>query len=62
VIQAGCANADRSSHLMAAAAGFDQAGMALHAAAVRYVASPETASGLREVVNPDRFARMLVGG
>jgi len=47
---------------MAAAAGFDRAGMALHAAAVRYVASPETGSGLRDVANPDRFARMLVGG
>ena len=62
VIRAGCANTDRPSRLTAAAAGFDRAGMALHAAAVRYVASPETASGLREVVNPDRFARMLVGG
>jgi hypothetical protein len=61
-IRAGCANTDRSSHLTAAAAGFDRAGMALHAAAVRYMASPKTEPGLREVVNSDRFARMLVGG
>jgi hypothetical protein len=47
---------------MAAAAGFDRAGMALHAAAVRSVASPETGQEIREVVNPGRFAQMLVGG
>jgi eukaryotic-like serine/threonine-protein kinase len=62
VIRAGCEQADRRSHLMAAAAGFDKADMALHAAAVRSVASPETGSEIKEVVNPGRFARMLVGG
>jgi hypothetical protein len=62
VIRAGCEQADRRSHLMAAAAGFDKADMGLHAAAVRSVASPETGSEIKEVVNPGRFARMLVGG
>jgi eukaryotic-like serine/threonine-protein kinase len=62
VIRAGCANADRRSHLTTAAAAFDRADMALHAAAVRYVAFPETGLEIKEVANPGRFAKMLVGG
>jgi hypothetical protein len=63
VIRAGCANADRLSHLMKAAEGFDRADMTLHAAAVRYVmAGREAGMGeLRDVVDPARFARMLMG-
>jgi hypothetical protein len=63
VIRAGCSNADRSSRLMAAALGFDAAGMSLHAAAVRHVAASSSgaAAGLKDVANPTRFARMLVG-
>jgi hypothetical protein len=62
VIRAGCAPADRQSHLTKAAEAFDGAGMAMHAAAVRYLmAGPDGRSEFKDVANPDRFARMLTG-